>query len=55
MLKYAGIFLALAIVAAVAGFSLAVSLAATIAKALFYAFIIACLYFLVRHFTKSRL
>jgi uncharacterized membrane protein YtjA (UPF0391 family) len=54
MLKYAVIFLTLAIVAAIAGFSLAVSLAATVAKVLFYTFVIACIYFFIRHFKKGR-
>ena len=54
MLKYAIVSLVLAIVAAVAGFWLAVALIADIAKVLFVAFIIACVYFLIRHFAPRR-
>jgi uncharacterized membrane protein YtjA (UPF0391 family) len=54
MLRYAVIFLALAIAAGLAGFGLAVSLVASVAKLLFYLFIFACLYFFIRHFTKRR-
>ena len=54
MLRYAVIFLALAIVAAIAGFGLALSVIGDIAKLLFYAFVIACLYFLIRHYAGRR-
>ena len=54
MLKYAIVFLVLAIVAAVAGFWLAVAVIADIAKILFFAFVIGCVYFFVRHFAARR-
>jgi uncharacterized membrane protein YtjA (UPF0391 family) len=54
MLKYAIIFLVLTLVAAIAGFWLAVEAIAGVAKLLFYAFVIACVYFFFRHFTSRR-
>lgn len=54
MLKYAIILLVLALAAAIAGFSLAASLFADVAKVLFFLFAVAFLYFLIRHFMARR-
>ena len=52
-MKIAAIFLVLAMLCAVVGFGLAIAVVTDVAKLLFYAFIVAFLYFFVRHVTRT--
>lgn len=52
MLYYTVIFLIIAIIAAVLGFGLLAYAAATIAKILFFVFLVAFLFTLIKHLTR---